>query len=56
MYVCMSVMGGFFWTRFENLVAKMTKSNDRVVPNLVANAYWNDVICLLRFKKVAGCV
>ena len=29
--------GGFFWTRFENLVAKMTISNERVVPNLEAN-------------------
>ena len=27
----------FFWTRFENLVAKTKKSNERVVPNLVAN-------------------
>ena len=29
--------GFFFWTRFENLVAKRRKINDRVVPILVAN-------------------
>ena len=28
--------GFFFWTRFENLVAKRRKINDRVVPILVA--------------------
>ena len=28
--------GFFFWTRFENLVAKRWKINDRVVPILVA--------------------
>ena len=36
----------FFWTRFENLVAKRRKINDRVVPILVAIRNWNDVICL----------
>ena len=34
----------FFWTRFENLVAKRRKINDRVVPILVAMRNWNDVI------------
>ena len=29
--------GFFFWTRLWNLVTKTTKSNERVVPNLVAN-------------------
>ena len=28
--------GFFFWTRFENLVAKRRKINDRVVPLLVS--------------------
>ena len=33
----LSGSGGFFyWTRFENLVAKRRKINDRVVPILVA--------------------
>ena len=36
--------GFFFWTRFENLVAKRRKINDRVVPILVAIRNWNDVI------------
>ena len=27
-----SLCGFFFWTRFENLVAKRRKINDRVVP------------------------
>ena len=43
----------FFWTRFENLVAKRRKINDRVVPILVAERNWNDVICLSRSEKVA---
>ena len=43
----------FFWTRFENLVAKRRKINDRVVPILVAVRNWNDVICLSRSEKVA---
>ena len=30
-------VSGGFWTRFENLVTKPRKSNDRVVPNLVAD-------------------
>ena len=45
--------GFFFWTRFENLVAKRRKINDRVVPILVAIRNWNDVICLSRSEKVA---
>ena len=36
--------GFFFWTRFENLVAKRRKINDRVIPILVAVRNWNDVI------------
>ena len=43
----------FFWTRFENLVAKRWKINDRVVLILVAVRNWNDVICLSRSEKVA---
>ena len=43
----------FFWTRFENLVAKQRKVNDRVGPILVAIRNWNDVICLSRSEKVA---
>ena len=43
----------FFLTRFENLVAKRRKINDRVVPILVAVRNWNDVICLSRSEKVA---
>ena len=43
----------FFWTRFENLVAKRRKINDRVVPILVAIRNWNDVIWLSRSEKVA---
>ena len=47
--------GFFFWTRFENLVAKRWKINDRVVPILsVAIRHWNDVICLSRSEKVAS--
>ena len=42
-----------FWARFENLVAKRRKINDRVVPILVAVRNWNDVICLSRSEKVA---
>ena len=45
--------GFFFWTRFENLVAKRRKINDRVVPILVAIRNWNDVIWLSRSEKVA---
>ena len=45
--------GFFFWTRFENLVAKRWKINDRVVPILVAIRNWNDVIWLSRSEKVA---
>ena len=45
--------GFFFWTRFDNLVAKWRKINDRVVPILVAIRNWNDVICLSRSEKVA---
>ena len=42
--------GFFFWTRFENLVAKGRKINDRVVPGpiLVAIRNW-----LSRSEKVA---
>ena len=45
--------GFFFWTRFENLVAKRRKINDRIVPILVAIRNWKDVICLSRSEKVA---
>ena len=45
--------GFFFWTGFENLVAKGRKINDRVVPILVAIRNWNDVIWLSRSEKVA---
>ena len=45
--------GFFFWTRFENLVSKRWKINDKVVPILVAIRNWNDVIWLSRTEKVA---
>ena len=45
--------GFFFWTRFEDLVAKRRIINDRVVPILVALRNWNDVICLPSSEKVA---
>ena len=35
----------FFWTRFENSVAKTTKSKEGVVPNLVPN--WNDATIIM---------
>ena len=46
----------FFWTRFENLVAKTTKSNERVVPNLVAKRNWNDAMRLLRSAVLSECL
>ena len=42
----------FFWMRFENLVAKRQKINDRVAPILVAIRI-DDVICLSSSEKVA---
>ena len=46
----------FFWTRFEKLIAKQRKINDRVVPILVAIHNWNDVICLSRSAAFPQCV
>ena len=45
--------GFFFWTRFENLVSKRRKINDRVVPIVVTIRNWNAVIWLSRSEKVA---
>ena len=43
--------GFFFWTRFENLVAKQLKINDRDVPILVAIRNWNDIIARQELRK-----
>ena len=47
--------GFFFWTRFENLVAKRRKINDRVVPISVAIRNWNDVIACQDPRKSLVC-
>ena len=43
----------FFWTRFEDLVAKRWKINDRVVPILVAILIGMTSYALSRSEKVA---